>query len=77
MPDAAKAASSGANTVNGPVPLKVACKFAFNTAVSRVVKFAPETTTSVIVLVAGTSSSSSFSQLNNNTGILINNSIDG
>ena len=37
LPTAAKAASVGAKTVNGPVPLSVVCRPASSTAVSRVV----------------------------------------
>jgi hypothetical protein len=38
IPDAVKAASSGAKTVKGPVPLNVPCKSALRTAVSSVEK---------------------------------------
>ena len=64
MPEAVKAASFGANTVNGPVPLRVVCRFAFITAASRMLKEPLLTTTSVIVLPG----SSSFLQLVRNTG---------
>ena len=57
IPAAAKAVLSGANTVKGPVPLKVPSKPAFTTASFNTLKLALPTTTLVIVLGVGAGSS--------------------
>jgi hypothetical protein len=55
IPEAAKAASSGANTVNGPEPLSVVCRPALFTAELRTENEELDDTTLVMVL-AGCSS---------------------
>ncbi|MEP6950486.1 MAG: hypothetical protein ABI863_14470 [Ginsengibacter sp.] len=60
IPVAVKAASLGANTVNGPAPLSVVANPAFTTAAFRMVKSLFEETTSVMVFEAGVLLSSSF-----------------
>ena len=62
MPEAAKAASSGANTVKGPVPFRVPSRPALTTACSRRVRFPSATTLSVMVLPAAGVGSSSLLQ---------------